>query len=129
MAGKQEHRALRGERREQGRGGVGLALAAGDQGDADLAGEAPQASAMCTQAASWRTCTTAMPVDSSASKDRHDVVARQGEDAADAQALQGLDDDVGSARLAHGVPPVGSVVRGRRFRPPRRAGNRPDAHA
>ena len=72
----------------------------------------PQASAMCTAAASWRVCTRSMPRVDRGVEQRHDVVAGQREDRRVAGAFQRAHDDVGAAKcLCCSCPYVRSVGR------------------
>ena len=97
MTRQEQQRSLRRERRVQRGGGIGVPLAARDQSDAGLAGQPPPGVGHVDAG-------SLVPDmhDIDARRDqrvehRHDVVARQGEDPADAEIFERLRDDVGSA--------------------------------
>jgi hypothetical protein len=97
MAGQQHHRRFLPERGHQPGGGIGMAGATGDHGDARLAGQPPPGVGGMHRG---RLLPRMHQVDRGADRSveqRHDVVAGKREDRIVSGAFQGAHDDVGAA--------------------------------
>lgn len=97
VTGQQHHWRLRGERGEQGADRIGMTRTASDQADANLAGQ-PTLGVRHMHGGGFMADMHEVDADVECGiKDRHDVVARQREDAAAAEPNKGASDDIGAA--------------------------------